>query len=94
MASIANGDSMEKLKGLQITSLDDDDNEEDQEEIVADEYEDEDEEEREPVTLGFLEKPKNRWSLLRHLFPSKAGGPPVTTLPLELLFIYKIIILI
>lgn len=83
MESGANGDSIEKLQGLQITPLDDDDEEE--REMVAYEYEDddeddgEDEEEQKPVTLGFLEKPKNRWSLLRHLFPSKAGGPPVAT---------------
>ncbi|RAL48719.1 hypothetical protein DM860_001039 [Cuscuta australis] len=33
-----------------------------------------DDEERLPVSLGFVEKKKNSWSLLRHLFPSKAGG--------------------
>lgn len=88
MESGANGDSIEKLQGLQITPLDDDDEEE--REMVAYEYEDddeddgEDEEEREPVTLGFLEKPKNRWSLLRHLFPSKAGGPPAWLDPINL----------
>lgn len=84
----ANGDSIEKLRGLQITSLDDEDEEE--REMVAYEYDDddeddgEDEEEQEPVTLGFLEKPKNRWSLLRHLFPSKAGGPPAWLDPINL----------
>ncbi|KAH9786598.1 MYND-type domain-containing protein [Citrus sinensis] len=88
MESGANGDSIEKLQGLQITPLDDDDEEE--REMVAYEYEDddeddgEDEEEQEPVTLGFLEKPKNRWSLLRHLFPSKAGGPPAWLDPINL----------
>lgn len=92
MESGANGDSIEKLQGLQITPLDDDDEEE--REMVAYEYEDddeddgEDEEEQEPVTLGFLEKPKNRWSLLRHLFPSKAGGPPVATQLLLLLLLF------
>ncbi|KAK9201904.1 hypothetical protein WN944_017113 [Citrus x changshan-huyou] len=88
MESGANGDSIEKLQGLQISPLDDDDEEE--REMVAYEYEDddeddgEDEEEQEPVTLGFLEKPKNRWSLLRHLFPSKAGGPPAWLDPINL----------
>lgn len=32
------------------------------------------------VILGFLKKPKNPRSLLRHLFPSKAGGVPVCCL--------------
>ncbi|KAL9430667.1 hypothetical protein AB3S75_025958 [Citrus x aurantiifolia] len=88
MESGANGDSIEKLQGLQITSLEGDEGEE--REMVAYEYEDddeddgEDEEEQEPVTLGFLEKPKNRWSLLRHLFPSKAGGPPAWLDPINL----------
>lgn len=75
------GDSMEKLKGLQITSLDDDDDEEEEvEEYDMNEEEDdddEDDEEEEFVTLGFVEKPKNPWSLLRQLFPSKAGSVPV-----------------
>ncbi|XWS65178.1 hypothetical protein CRYUN_Cryun05aG0069700 [Craigia yunnanensis] len=71
------GDSMEELKGLQITTLDDDD---DDEEIAIDEddnEEDEDEEEEETVILGFVEKPEHSWSLLRQHFPSKAGGIPV-----------------
>ena len=33
-----------------------------------------------PVGLGFLEQPEHEWSLLRHLFPSKAGGTPVFSL--------------
>lgn len=53
-----------------------------------DEYADEDEdfvddsddEELEPITLGFLEKPKNPWTLSRQFFPSKAGGLPVVYL--------------
>ena len=85
MENSVNGDSLEKLKGLQITSLDDDDEEQEQDTMPEEfdddddyyDYDDDEEEEQEPVTLGFLEKPKNRWSLLRHLFPSKAGGPPV-----------------
>ena len=74
------GDSMEKLKGLQITSLDDDEEEEVEEYDMNEEEDDDDEdddEEEEFVTLGFVEKPKNPWSLLRQLFPSKAGSVPV-----------------
>lgn len=80
------GDSMEKLKGVRIAPLDDDDddfegqeNEEVQEPTFEEEEEDDDDydEEEEPVTLGFVEKPKHSWSLLRQLFPSKAGGVPV-----------------
>ena len=66
---------MENLKGLQITSLDDNDEEEEEvEEYDMDEEDDndEDEEEEKSVTLGFVEKPKNPWSLLHQLFPSKA----------------------
>lgn len=37
----------------------------------------EDDEFEEPVVLGFVENPKNKLSLLRQLFPSKAGGVPV-----------------
>jgi len=71
----ANGDSTEKLKGVQISSLDEED---EVEEVVEEEEEgDDSEEEEEPVTIGFLEKTKNCWSLLRQVFPSKAGGVPV-----------------
>lgn len=82
-SSAVNGDTMEKQKGLQISVLDDDDDDEEQneqqrEEYATDEFDDDDEEEeKEFVTLGFVEKPKTRWSLLRQLFPSKAGGVPV-----------------
>ncbi|XVE90615.1 hypothetical protein DITRI_Ditri20bG0092000 [Diplodiscus trichospermus] len=55
------GHTIEKLKGLQITTFDDDDD---------------DDEEEEDVILGFVEKPKRSWSLLRQHFPSKAGGVP------------------
>lgn len=82
MDEIGNGavESMEKLNSLRITSLDDDDIPDD-EELQQEDYDtdddDEDEESDESVTLGFVEKPKNSWSLLRQLFPSKAGGVPV-----------------
>uniref|UniRef100_A0A2C9VUD4 Programmed cell death protein 2 C-terminal domain-containing protein n=1 Tax=Manihot esculenta TaxID=3983 RepID=A0A2C9VUD4_MANES len=86
------GDSMEKLKGVRIAPLDDDDddfegqeNEEVQEPTFEEEEEDDDdEEEEEPVTLGFVEKPKHSWSLLRQLFPSKAGGVPAWLDPVNL----------
>ena len=68
-------DYTEKLKGVHISSLDEDD---EVEEVLEEEEEgDDSEEEGEPVTLGFLEKTKNHWSLLRQVFPSKAGGVPV-----------------
>lgn len=82
----ANGDSIEKLRGLQISPPDDEDEEEQKPEAITidendydDEDDDDEDDEPEPIILGFLEKPKNRWSLLRQLFPSKAGGVPVFT---------------
>lgn len=85
MESGIRGDSVEKLKGLHISSRDDEEQEEDivvdEDDYVDDDDEEEEEEEREPVTLGFVEKPKNKWSLLRQLFPSKVGGSPVNTWP-------------
>lgn len=84
-----------KFKSLEITQLDED-NEHDvahmngEDDVLIDgddeeeEEEDEDEEEQEQVTLGFLEKPKNRSSLLRHFFPSKAGGVPAWLDPMNL----------
>lgn len=78
------GDSVDELKGLRITNLDDDDDDDDDEGTAVDEDdngEDEDddgeEEEEESVILGFVEKPEHSWSLLRQQFPSKAGGVPV-----------------
>ncbi|CAI9300313.1 unnamed protein product [Lactuca saligna] len=41
-------------------------------------------EEEAPVGLGFVEKPEHEWSLLRHLFPSKAGGTPAWLDPINL----------
>lgn len=77
-------DALDNLRGLRITSLDDDD-EEVVEEIAIDE--DEDEEANDSVVLGFVEKPKNPRSLLRHLFPSKAGGVPVCHKILQLFYL-------
>ncbi|CAI9105378.1 OLC1v1004288C1 [Oldenlandia corymbosa var. corymbosa] len=82
------GDSSEmptqKLNSLRITDLDDDDDEDGDVvpqapvDILEDDDDDEDDdyEDQEPVSLGFLEKPKNSWSVRRELFPSIAGGTP------------------
>ncbi|WCJ34691.1 Programmed cell death protein 2 [Euphorbia peplus] len=73
------GDSIENLKGLHISEV--------EQEMLGEEVDDdddEDENEQEPVTLGFVEKPKNYWSLLPHLFPSKAGGVPAWLDPVNL----------
>ncbi|KAA8543064.1 hypothetical protein F0562_021441 [Nyssa sinensis] len=89
------GDPLEKLRTLHISSLDE---EEEDEVPVGDDgdgdmYDDDDDEdddddcddeEQVPVTLGFVEKPKNHWSLLRQLFPSKAGGVPAWLDPINL----------
>ncbi|KAI3903019.1 hypothetical protein MKW92_046800 [Papaver armeniacum] len=61
-------------------SLQDSDGDYDQEE----EEEEEDDEEEVPVTLGFVEKPKNPNSLLPQFFPSKAGGTPAWLDPVDL----------
>ncbi|KAK7306429.1 hypothetical protein VNO77_44368 [Canavalia gladiata] len=57
------------------------DNEEDQDE---DDDFDEDDEELQPATLGFVDEPKNQWSLHRQYFPSKAGGFPAWLDPLNI----------
>ena len=85
---VGNEESLEKLKKLQISSLDDDDEDEtlvdndDNGHIYDDEDDDDDDDEDQvPVLVGFVEKPKAHWSLLRHVFPSKAGGVPVCLIP-------------
>ncbi|KAF8387767.1 hypothetical protein HHK36_026422 [Tetracentron sinense] len=77
-------DSLENLRAMQISSLEDDEEEEPQEQEDDDEEEEDEDEEPDPVTLGFVEKPKNPRSLLRHLFPSKAGGTPAWLDPVDL----------
>ncbi|XP_002531647.3 programmed cell death protein 2 [Ricinus communis] len=81
-------ESVESLKGLHIfhddDDGDDDDDVKDEQEMVIEEDDDEDDEEQEPVTLGFVEKPRNCWSLSRQLFPSKAGGVPAWMDPINL----------
>ncbi|CAB4307354.1 unnamed protein product [Prunus armeniaca] len=81
MAGGLKDDDTEEFKGLRITSLDDESDEEEEQneqDIVIDEddEEEEDEEARNSVVLGFVKKPKTARSLLRHFFPSKAGGVP------------------
>ncbi|KAF7119612.1 hypothetical protein RHSIM_Rhsim13G0007900 [Rhododendron simsii] len=82
------GDSLEKLRALQITSLEEEEDDEDQVNGEGSgnffDEDDDEEEEQVPVTLGFVEKPKKRWSLLRQLFPSKAGGSPAWLDPIDL----------
>ncbi|VAH90030.1 unnamed protein product [Triticum turgidum subsp. durum] len=79
----------DKLRGLRITSLDDEDDDETElpatVAAAASGYDDDDEDEDEEaeVMLGFLEKPKHP-GLLRHLFPSKAGGIPAWLDPMNL----------
>uniref|UniRef100_A0ACD5X098 Uncharacterized protein n=1 Tax=Avena sativa TaxID=4498 RepID=A0ACD5X098_AVESA len=85
----------DKLRGLRITSLDDEE-EDDEPELpheplpaaaaAAEDYEDyDDDEEEEPeVMIGLLEEPKRPGLLLRHLFPSKAGGIPAWLDPVNL----------
>lgn len=65
-------DVVNKLKANQ---LEDDDYEDEVDEV--DDFDDCDAEEPDPITLGFVDKPKNHWSLRRQYFPSKAGGVPV-----------------
>ncbi|CAN0924159.1 Programmed cell death protein 2 [Linum grandiflorum] len=91
--SSSGGDTMEDIKGkLRITSLDSDDEDSDEDTLeegskkldVEDDDDEEEDEELEPVMLGFLEKPEHPWSLLRHSFPSKAGGAPAWLDPVNL----------
>ncbi|XP_024963992.1 programmed cell death protein 2 [Cynara cardunculus var. scolymus] len=86
LSRILNDDSLDKFTTMRISSLDGDEDEEfafDNDDDDDEEEEDEDEEQA-PVVLGFVEKPKHEWSLLRHLFPSKAGGTPAWLDPINL----------
>lgn len=82
MAGSTRSGAVEELRGLRITSLDDDDEEEEEQEVAIDD--DDDEEANDYVVLGFVKKPKNSCSLLRHFFPSKAGGIPAWLDPINL----------
>ncbi|KAL3741568.1 hypothetical protein ACJRO7_017091 [Eucalyptus globulus] len=87
-----NDDSVEMLKNIHISTYndnrDDDADPEEVEDLMNDDDDDDDDEDddevQKPVTLGFVEKPKNKWSLLRQLFPSKAGGVPAWLDPINL----------
>lgn len=81
--------SSKNFRTLQITPLDEEDQEEaqidDSRDVDSyDDDEEEEEEDKEPVGLGVLEKPEDSWSLLRELFPSKAGGTPAWLDPVNL----------
>ncbi|KAM7477725.1 hypothetical protein LguiA_025938 [Lonicera macranthoides] len=87
-AVVGNEESLEKLKKLRISSLDGDDEDEtlvdnnDNGDYMYDDKDDDDDEDQ--VRIGFAEKPKAQWSLLRHVFPSKAGGVPAWLDPTNL----------
>ncbi|RDX84540.1 Programmed cell death protein 2, partial [Mucuna pruriens] len=72
------GDSVDKLKAIQNDDVEDQDEDDDFDD------DDDDDEEHEPITLGFVDKPKNQWSLHRQYFPSKAGGVPAWLDPLNI----------
>ncbi|XP_020586002.1 programmed cell death protein 2 [Phalaenopsis equestris] len=77
------------LSSLRITSLDEEGLEDEGMEDFGmgeqeDDEDDEDDEAEVELTLGFVEKPKNPCLLLRHLFPSKAGGVPAWLDPSDL----------
>ncbi|RWR75761.1 programmed cell death protein 2 isoform X1 [Cinnamomum micranthum f. kanehirae] len=83
---------LEDLSSLRISSLEEEEVEVEEDDCeddddVDEEEEEEDDEDEVSVALGFVEKPKNPRLLLRHLFPSKAGGVPAwldpVNLPLE-----------
>lgn len=64
----------EHLKAFQVSCLE-------YEELGTEEEEEDDSSNSDDadyeVTVGHVKKPENGWSLLRHKFPSKAGGAPV-----------------
>ncbi|PKU73323.1 programmed cell death protein 2 [Dendrobium catenatum] len=77
------------LRSLRITSIENEEEDEERDDFgkegeQEDDDDDEEEEDEVEVTLGFAEKPKNPRLLLRHLFPSKAGGFPAWLDPVDL----------
>ncbi|KAL5130263.1 Programmed cell death protein 2 [Glycine soja] len=78
MDTDAIGDLVDKLKAIQNDNVEDQDQDDDFD------NNDDDDEEHEPITLGFVDKPKNNWSLRRQYFPSKAGGVPAWLDPLNI----------
>lgn len=75
---------LENFNSLRISSPEEGEVEEVEEDDYEDEEEEDDDDEEVSVTLGFVEKPTNCHSLLRHFFPSKAGGVPAWLDPLNL----------
>ena len=84
MDTDAIGDLVDKLKAIQNDNVEDQDQDDDFDD------DDDDDEEHEPITLGFVDKPKNNWSLRRQYFPSKAGGVPVLYRLIE--FVYTLLL--
>lgn len=82
MDTDATGDPVDKLKAIQNDDVEYQDEDDD--------FDDEEEEEDDPITLGFVDKPKNEWSLRRQYFPSKAGGVPVLYRLIE--FVYTLLL--
>ncbi|KAF3333946.1 programmed cell death protein 2 [Carex littledalei] len=76
--------NLASLKSLTITPLEEKEKDEEFQIENSDEFDEEEDEEEEEVQLGFVEKPRNPRSLLRHLFPSKAGGIPAWLDPVNL----------
>ncbi|KAH1232489.1 Programmed cell death protein 2 [Glycine max] len=76
MDTDATGDPVDKLKAIQNDDVEYQDEDDD--------FDDEEEEEDDPITLGFVDKPKNEWSLRRQYFPSKTGGVPAWLDPLNI----------
>lgn len=81
---------LKNLSSLRVTPLEEEDEKEDViecsvKEVEQEEVDDDEEDEEVEVILGFVEKPKRPGQLLRHLFPSKAGGVPAWLNPVDLL---------
>ncbi|XP_076885200.1 uncharacterized protein LOC143534646 [Bidens hawaiensis] len=87
-ASSNDGSVDNNLTNMRISSPDNeesDDEEYEEEEDDDDHDNDEDEDEQQAlVELGFVDKPEHPWSLLRQLFPCKAGGTPAWLNPVNL----------
>ncbi|KAL8548765.1 hypothetical protein ACS0TY_007869 [Phlomoides rotata] len=75
---------VEKLKSLQLSSLDEEEDEDESQNAEIEGEISDDEEDQIPMSIGFPEKPKNPWSLRRQYFPSKAGSYPAWLDPINL----------